>query len=271
MNKILIPVDFSDNSLRAMEYGLKLAEEFSSSVTLLYSYEGYQPGNVMMSMRKLLEEEAQIEMKNVLSHAKEIAPTMKLHPLVVRGQAAHEIVQTAKDNDYDLIVMGTNGASGLTEIFIGSVANEVIKQTKLPVIVVPVGYTYSSLKTIVLSLSDDLIKDPVVVAPLTNLITQTGANLEVYHFGRKEEKTEDLAENLDILDKMTDSSVTYAYDTDKKGINTRIRDFAEEKQADLICLLRQKHNFWANLFGKSVTSRQTFHSSIPLLILQNKE
>lgn len=271
MNKILIPVDFSSNSLRAMEYGLKLAEEFDSSATLLYSYDGYQPGNVMMSVRKMLEEEAQIEMSNVLSNAQEIAPTVTLQTLIVRGLAANEIVQTAKSDNYDLIVMGTNGASGLTEIFIGSVANEVITETEVPAIVVPVGCTYRSLKTVILSLSDDLIKDTKVITPLTDLIKKTGAELEVYHFGRKEEKEKDLAENLDILDKVTNCNVTYAYDTDNKDINTRIRDFSEEKQADLICLLRQNRNFWAKLFGKSVTSKQAFHSSLPLLILQNKE
>ncbi|MFK7809315.1 MAG: universal stress protein [Saprospiraceae bacterium] len=271
MKKILIPVDFSSNSLSAMEYGLQLAKEFGISVTLIYSFDKQQPGNIMSSVRKILEEEAQIEMRNILSDAKKIAPDVPIDTLIAKGQAANEIIETAKGKDYDLIIMGTKGASGLTEIFIGSVANRVIAAAEVPTIVVPVGCNYRSLKTVVLSLSDDLIKDPGIIEPLSELVKKTGAKLEVYHFGKAEEKVEDLAENLGILNEMTDCNVTYDYGKEKEGINARIRNFGEKKQADLICLIRRKRNFWANLFGKSVTSKQAFHSDLPLLILQNKK
>lgn len=271
MKKILIPIDFSKNSLRAMEYGLQLAEDFGSSVTLFNASERSQPGNLMAATSKILEEEAQIEMRNISSDAQSFAPTVEIQQQVVRGQSVDTIIETAKKDNYDLIIMGTKGASGLKEVFIGSIANKVITQSEVPVIIVPVGCTYRSLQTVVLSLSDDLIKDSNVIAPLANLVKKTGAKLEVYHFGREEEKAGGITENLDILDKVMDCNITYAYDTDKKNINVRIRDFAQEKQAGLICLIRRKRNFWATLFGKSVTSNQTFHSNLPLLILQNEQ
>lgn len=96
MNKVLIPIDFSKNSLRAIEYGLKFAEEYGRLVTLLYSFDGNQPGNIHSSARKILEKEAQIKMDNVLSNAQKIAPSVELDTVITRGVAADEIVQKAK-------------------------------------------------------------------------------------------------------------------------------------------------------------------------------
>ena len=270
MKKILIPIDFSGNSLRAMEYGLKLAEEFGSSVTLLNSYEVHQKGGMIISMRGLLGEKAKERMREVLSIAQEMSSKVILHPLVLEGRPAFEIVQTAKVDAYDLIIMGTKGASGLEEIFIGSVANEVITNTKTPVIIIPQEYEYLPIETVVFPVSDDLITDAKVILPLTQIVKILDSALEVYHFGRTHEKVEDLSENLDIIDESIDYSVTYAYGIGSEDVNQRIQDFAKSKRADLICLIRQKRNFWGKLFGTSVTSKQTFHSKIPLLILHNE-
>ena len=270
MKKILIPIDFSDNSLRAMEYGLKLAETFNSSVTLLNSYELNQKGGMISSMRGVLGEKAKERMREVLRIAQEITSKVILHPLVLEGRPAFEIVETAKLDAYDLIVMGTKGASGLEEIFIGSVANEVIKQSKIPVIVIPSEYEYCPVETVVFPMSDDLIKGSSVIEPLNEIIGKLKPSLEVYHFGRTHEKVEDLSDNLELIDASIDYSVTYSYGIGSDDVNERIQDFALSKRADLLCLIRQKRSFWGELFSSSVTTNQAFHSKIPLLVLHNE-
>ncbi len=253
-----------------MEYGIKLAEEFGSSVTLLNSYEMHQKGGMIISMRTPLRDKAKERMHEVLNIAQEISSKVIFHSLILEGRPAFEIVQTAKVDAYDLIVMGTKGANGLEEIFIGSVANEVITNTKIPVIVIPSEYEYNTTETVVFPMSDDLIADANVILPLNAIIKKFNAALEIYHFGRTHEQVEDLSDNLDIIDDSIDYSVTYAYGIGSEDVNKRIQDFASSKKADLICLIRKKRNLWGKLFSNSVTSTQTFHSKKPLLILHNE-
>jgi len=137
---VLVPIDGSDNSTRALETALKLAKDQKSSVTALYVVQKpaiADPFDVSMT-GEILESMEQYG-KELLNTAKIKAEAMgiKIDTDVTSGYTvANTIVEYARDGGYDLIVMGTRGRSGVQRVLLGSVAFGVITYANCAVLIV---------------------------------------------------------------------------------------------------------------------------------------
>ncbi len=137
--KILIATDGSEPSKEAENHGLMLAKKLSSSVTTLYVEEINVPTAIVGDYLFLVEEQIEeIEkagkkiVDDVVRKGEKMGVTVT--PLLVKGHPAHEIIEHAKD--YDIVVMGTIGRSGLSYLLTGSVAEKVVRHAPVPVLVV---------------------------------------------------------------------------------------------------------------------------------------
>ena len=141
LQKILVPTDFSDTASEALKYSADLANRYDAEVTLLHVYPlpglAYSEGFVAPSPEAM---ESAIElinraMKQSLERARE-AGVQKLASQSISGHPFPVIVQTARDGDYDLIVMGTHGRTGLRHALLGSVTEKVVRKAHCPVLTV---------------------------------------------------------------------------------------------------------------------------------------
>lgn len=264
MNKILVPVDFSDTSLNALFYAIHLFKETNVEITVLNTYGASSTAFHMKSMDGILEEDAQREMATFIKKVKKEEPDINLRIQIVKNNAVSAITSRGNSGEYDFIVMGTKGASGLKEVFMGSVAGGVISKTEAPVVVVPSNFLYRSLNEIVLAVSNEPLSDASVVEPLRRLIKMHSCKLNVLHVAKdKEPNLESMLEMIDDLD----PSVTYGFGTG--DINERLNDYIKDENAAMLCLIRSKKGFFSRLFNSSVTLKQTFNSTVPLLILHD--
>lgn len=139
IKKILIPTDGSDYSIRAAEYGIKIAKMLGAQVMVVYVID-----NVVLSqiakvseqetVERELKEDGQRYINYVLSLAQQAG--VKAGSLLAKGRPFEQIVHLAKGLGMDLIVMGTYGRRGAERILIGSVAERVIEYASCPVLVV---------------------------------------------------------------------------------------------------------------------------------------
>jgi nucleotide-binding universal stress UspA family protein len=133
--KILVPVDGSEHSKRALKEAIKVAKMTGGAITLLNVTPS---GSSMASSHKQPNSEImQNKDKSVLVEGQKIAETegILVETLLLEGQIVHEIVKTAKEGHYDLIVVGARGLSKLEEIMLGSVSHGVTETATCPVIV----------------------------------------------------------------------------------------------------------------------------------------
>ncbi len=264
MNKILVPTDFSDTSLNALSYASKLFGHSELEITVLHTYELSTRAFHIRSMDNILEEDAQREMDALIKQMQKEAPDVSVKYKIIKGDAVSTTVSMGNSGNYDYIVMGTKGASGLKEVFLGSVAGGVISKTKAPVLVVPENYTYQPLREIVFAISGISFSSDSVVEPLRKLAKMSSSKVNVLHIS--EETKPDLNEVVSPI-KDLNPSVTYTFGTG--NINQRLKDFLQKENAELLCLVRRKKDFFSRLFDESVTLKQTFSSSVPLLILHD--
>jgi nucleotide-binding universal stress UspA family protein len=141
MHKLLVPVDNSDNAMRALEYAIRLAQEHGHmELVIVYAH---QPpiiyGEISLYLSEREAEELQRKhsediLSPALEKAKEAGVTFTSQILI--GDIAKTIVSSAETLGCDGIVMGTRGMSAIGNLVMGSVATKVVHLTKLPVTLV---------------------------------------------------------------------------------------------------------------------------------------
>lgn len=133
LKKILVPIDFSSCSFRALGDATKLAREFHATLTLLYVVEPVVNTGDGAPFLPIQMETEKAARRRVDSLARELT---NCRAIVRVGSPAHTIVGVAREIDADLIVIGTHGRSGFSRVLLGSVAEQVIRHAGCPVFVV---------------------------------------------------------------------------------------------------------------------------------------
>ncbi|PRX55419.1 universal stress protein [Flagellimonas meridianipacifica] len=265
MNKILVPVDFSDTSSNALLYAIQLFGESDLEITVLHTYGVQSTAALLMkNIDGVLEKDAKLEMDKLLNKFQKDFPDVVFSSKITKNSPISTIVALGDTGNFDFIVMGTKGASGLKEVFMGSVAGGVISKTSAPVIVVPDGHTFRPLKEIVFAVSDDPFSDDQVIEPLRRIAVEHQSKVKVLHIA--EEKTPQIEKALQAIEDLN-PSVDYAFGTG--DTHTDLNDYLLRDFAGLLCLIRTKKGFIERLLNESVTLKQTFNSPIPLLILHD--
>jgi len=139
VRKILAPVDFSENSQKILLEAQLLAEKFKAQLVVVFvvqsidDYSGFfVPHMPLAQFEEELLDGAQNKMKNFLA---ENLPD-GCESAVLAGDVAFEIIDYAKGNSIDMIVMGTHGYKGLEKVLFGSVAEQVVKNSPCPVLTI---------------------------------------------------------------------------------------------------------------------------------------
>lgn len=140
VQRILVPVDFSDSTPVLLEWAAHLAEEHAASVLLLHAYhlpvefqqlEGaYLPADFWAQVKA----EAQERLGGLAEELR--AKDIGVETIVAEGYAATVIVEEADRREADLIVIGTRGLSGLKHMLLGSIAERVVQKARCPVLTV---------------------------------------------------------------------------------------------------------------------------------------
>ena len=142
--KILVPLDGSEHSRRALETSIQLAKKLNSKLALLTVY---SMSNVATPEPELsvVARQSVISRQNVLDSCEEIlaeaeqkvrSETIDVETEVAEGNAVDAIVKKSREGKFDLIIMGARGLSTLKKILVGSVSDGVIKNAPCPVLIV---------------------------------------------------------------------------------------------------------------------------------------
>lgn len=266
MNKILVPVDFSETSANALSYAIQLFGPSSLEISVLHSYDTRSSAALLMkNIDGVLEKDAKNKMNELIQAVQEKYPDANLKPKIIKRPTVSAIASLGDSGDFDFIVMGTKGASGLKEVFMGSVAGGVISKTSAPVIVVPANYSFRSLDEIVFAIGNDSFSNSTV-APLKHIVNKHQSKVKVLHIADK--KTTGLDVPLGHIADLN-PSIDYAFGTG--DTNKDLNDYLMKDFAGLLCMIRVKKGFMERLLDESVTLKQTFNSPVPLLILHEKE
>lgn len=142
MKKILCPIGLSDDlKTDVLKKTAEFAKTFNSSVLLMYvspdfqrDAEYYRISMTLGEISKDLLNMAQKEIDRLASDP--ILQGVKVETVVAQGNAAEKIIETSEEKNVDMIVMGSHGRSGVSRLFMGSVAEKVVRMSSVPVLIV---------------------------------------------------------------------------------------------------------------------------------------
>jgi len=272
MKNILLPTDFSENSLNAIHYAMaffkggnhtfyilniqKVSEYTTAELVAAAPSESIYEAVLNDNKQKLeaLVNGLQTENKN---------EAYKFESLLDFDAFTDAIRQTIDTKNIDLIIMGTNGVTGTEEIVFGSNTLSVIRQIDCPVLAIPEGFKFDYLETILFTEFIQKKIDSTKMNSLFDIIEMHKAVLKILIINEKETKNE-FQENNEALFK-TINFETYSL----KGIpiTQAINSFVQLNKVEMHALLVEKKNFLERLFFGSETSKISYETKVPLLVM----
>lgn len=276
MKKILLPTDFSENAFNAIKYAVELFKDEECIFHLLNTYTPviydldyilYSPSPLSLhevyrnkSLKGLKKVEEQI--KKNFNNSKH---TWKLESSF--NMLSDEIKEQVKEKEIDLIVMGTQGATGSKMILFGTHTVHAIKKTKCPLMAIPSGFKFKTLKNILLPSDFDLKFTDTHLMLLKEWSQKHASQLHILnvdygvHLGVEQEESKKFLGDYfkDIPHKF--------YSIQKNSVPEGINDFQKNMPVDLLAMISNKHSFFENLLFRPVINEIGFLVKVPFLVI----
>lgn len=290
-NKVLIPVDFSNYSLKACEFGFNFAHNIGAEVVLLHVY--FTPiyatslpyGDVFNY--QLADEE---NVKNILQkvHAdlnslsdkvkEKVAtgefPSVKYTCVLREGIPEEEVLRYAKEYRPRIIVMGTRGKNQKDIDLIGSVTAEVIERSRVPVLAIPENTPFkqfSEVKRVAFITNFDQ-RDLIAFDSLISSLKPFKFAISLIHLSDvKDTWSEIKLGGIKEYFQKQYPLIDISYDVVKNDdLLNSLDSYIKSNHIDIIALTSYKRNIFSRLFNPGIARKMIFHSDTPLLVIYGR-
>jgi nucleotide-binding universal stress UspA family protein len=278
MKRILVPVDFSGDSIKALKFALKLANYLNADLRMIHVKKSKKfeiPFQFNEFEDQIVHTVQEYFEKLIELHSSNYVVENGVFDFKIRtGSVFREIVNQAKYGDSYLIVMGAYGASGFEEFFIGSNAFKVVSNASCPVITVREALPVNDVKTILMPFdasNETRKKIPFV----TELAEACGAKVHI--LGVHESSDSSIVGKIEHYmrqaeEYLTGRNITVAKNIRKGDNNTfTALEYAREINADLIAIMLEQAETSFSLFFGSYAEQMVNKSEIPILSVPNWE
>lgn len=280
MKTILVPTDFSENAGNAARYAMKLAPDLNASNIVFYN--AYQAPPVLtettvpamplidMETFRGISENSMVEFQKKMQL--ECPVGIELEHKTEFSVLTSDINEICKSINADLIVMGITGTSKIEEVLIGSTAINVMKETKVPVIIVPSEAKYNSLKNVVIACNFKDVLKTTPVQLIKSILDTTGASLHIVNvIENNKELTEDKSQQKDVLQSLLQEYNPQIHLENNDDFIEGINHFVDENSIDLVITIPRKHKIFEGLFKERHTKQLAFHSHVPLMYIHQED
>jgi len=258
MNTVIVPVDFSDISLNAARYAVKLLTGHPKVQIILYhAYDNpYAEENALENLGKFKEELLQNREANITV-------------LAEHGDFLTELEKLARHRQADLIVMGITGKSSLAQVFMGSNALKMAENKFCPVMIIPSNAVYSEIRNVLLTTDLKNVVSTTPSAPIKKILSTFNAKLHIVNVNSEHyiELSEDYAAELQKLKDMFPDANPEFYFLRLYDVDDAINTFAHDKNIDLIITVHKEHSMVHKLFMTSHTKKLAYQSTVPVVVV----
>lgn len=275
IKRILVPVDFSVTAEKAFRYAYDIAWKAKGTVIL---YHVYNPGDInfkdTVSNRKQLTIQTETNLVKRLQRLKKKITgnnnDVTVSTIVGRSPLIDNLTAFAKENRIDLIVMGTQGASGLKKTIVGSIAARMVERTTIPVLLVPPKYKSVEPKRFVFAANYQQ-SDRQALAFVLTLAKLYGASLTVLHLidvftNEEQEKTDFNTYKSSLQNEYNESTLEFKL-MKTSSVAETMETLYKEISYEMLAMVRRKKTFMDRFILKSFTKNMACVTNHPLLVV----
>lgn len=280
MKKVLLPTDFSENAMNAIRYAFQL---FSGTSCEFYFLHTYTPAALnigpmadsyaALELQRSMKLNAEREMSEVVSTIKDEFKTNhhRIETIVTFNMLVAEIQDIVSDKGIDLIIMGTQGATGAQEIFLGTHTMYTIKKVKCPVLAVPKDFGYEAPKEILFTTDYRLSKSNPYLSLIREICDLHIARLNFLNAYYGEPLDDAQKDNKAYLDAYFKDNAHLFHIAENTDVLGAIEKFQLKNKINLLIMVNNRHSFFENLLFKPVINQLVYHTNIPFLVIPSEE
>jgi len=275
---ILLPTDFSKNSGNAISYAMELFKNEKCNFFFLHTYTpsfyrmDYMLGGPLFSA--IPDTDVDISLAGLEKTLEDVKksyenPKHSYNIISAFNTLTDEINEVTIEKEIDMVVMGTQGATGAKEIFLGSNTVYVLRKAIAPVLVIPENYTFQKIEKILLP-SDYLTnyKDNELSTAI-KMVKMNKAKLIVLHVKEEYDLTASQEENKMALYRRLDGLSTTLTELKGSLMPNAILNYVQKNGIDLLMMMNRKHSFFERIFEKQNVDQIGFHIKIPFLVIRD--
>ena len=277
MISILLPTDFSDNSWNAIKYAVQLYKDEACTFHILNAYTpvvynieyvllapaqfglGDPIRHVSQENLSRLVDRIQNELKPNHNHSFE---TMARFDTLVSG-----VMEIVEEREIDLIIMGTQGATGAKEILFGSNTVQIFKNIKCPILAIPSNFVYEAPQEILFPTDLEINYENVNLEVLNALAKSHNSSVNVLHVSVDDHLSDQKSNNYNELQSSFEGTVNLFQEFRSSDISDVINKFQVKHKTNLLAMVNNKHSIFENIFFKNTVNQIGLHLNIPFLVI----
>lgn len=274
MNEIIVGIDFSKGALNALNYAVLLANHIEANITMVWVDKPTSKDSIFDNHGGAYRKEVHRRFDELIKKYAKDMKKAKLTFKIRSGKVYEEIANQAKYNDAKYIVSGTHGISGFEEMWIGSNANRIVAASPCPVITIRQGYVVKKkISKIVLPIDSTL--ETRQKAPYAAELAKA-FKAEVLVLGLAVSSVTTIKKRVEnyskqMIEYFNKVGVKCSYTEVKtNNLTADTLKFAEDKNADLVCIMTEQETSTANIFLGPYAQQMVNHSPIPVLSVHPK-
>lgn len=278
MLSILLPTDFSKNSMNAITYALEFFKYEKVQFYFMHAYRNEFYDHDDLVSREVFDDvlekvktASQNNLDKLLEKANELAPNPRFtyHSISANNTLVEEANEIADQHNIDLIVMGTKGKSNTSNIVFGSQTFQVLKYVDCPVLAIPSNYTNTQPKRILFP-TDYLIPYKRRELKLLSVLARSyRSDIDLIYISTSQKLSLRQEDNQAFIkDTLLVNKVNFSI-TNSKKIAETIKTHIKEKNIDMITMVNTQHSFLEDMLFPSTIDKVSLGLEIPLLAMQN--
>ena len=286
---ILVPVDFSEYTLKAARLAFSVAKSLNANIVLLHTfYSPFYSGGMPISDAFAFDEHSEEAMKSLMQKNEEemnklvnqlrldiasgLLPDIQIVTKFREGVPEEQILIYAKKHKPLMLIMGTKGADSTSSDLLGSVTAEVIDRSLVPVFAIPEQTPFDrfeGIRTIGFLTRFDQ-RDLVVFDSMMQLLKSQKLKVYFVHFSDSENPWDEvqLAGVKEYFKRQYPELETSYVLLGNGKIVENLNKFIQERNIDILTVASQKRNMFARLFNPGIAHRMVFHGNTPLLVIR---
>ncbi|MDO5663641.1 MAG: universal stress protein [Bacteroidia bacterium] len=289
-NEVLIPVDFSNYTMKTCEFGFNLAFDTGCDVKLIHAFftpyypmaipfgDSFAVQSTDKDLYKDIKTKMELEMDALVKKindriANKEFPDVKFTHVLMEGLPEEEITSYSKKQRPRAIVMGTRGSNAKDLDLIGSVTAEVIDGSRTPIFAIPENskdQDISQMKSI-LFLTNFREREFKAFDIMMSFIKPYPIKIYLAHMAKKEDVWDEIklsGTQKYLEEQYPDLDIDYKVIDRDKPLELILDEFVKENKIDMIAMSSSRRGLFARIFNPGIARRMLFHSDTPLLVIK---
>ncbi|GGZ90269.1 universal stress protein [Algibacter mikhailovii] len=279
MKNILLPTDFSKNSLNAIHFAIDLFKGDACKFYLLnvqkassFISDDMMAVNSSATIYKTIINAAKKSIENIILNIETNYPyeNFEFYSIVDYDNFIDAINQITISKQIDLIIMGTKGASGLAKTLFGSNTVRVIQRCTAPVLVIPDNCKHTDLNTIAFTTNNLPLFNLQELEPLKECMDKYHAKLKILHVADEHHLAQNQSRNKIFFETHFTDATHDFIDSNAQDIFYAVQHYLKNNDVKLLAMMSKKHSFIERLFTRHLVETFAFKIDIPFLVMHSQ-